>query len=158
MAGRRLLIGYDGSADARYAIAVAADTTRPAQTFVVTVWDVLRPGATAAPPGAAFAVLSPPDDPAPEPEHAAIATAKEGAELARDAGLMPEFDARHGSGVRGIADALIEAADSWGADLIVVGRRDRSRLQELVLGSVSDMVVHHSERPVLVVPVAGDKP
>jgi nucleotide-binding universal stress UspA family protein len=158
MAGQRLLIGYDGSPDARRAIRVAADTTRPAQAFVVTVWDTLRPGATAAPPGAAFAALSASDEPVPDPEHAAVATAKEGAALARDAGLAPDFDARHGSGVRGVADALIDAADAWGADLIVVGRRDVSRLHELVLGSVSDLVVRHSERPVLVVPVAGDKP
>jgi nucleotide-binding universal stress UspA family protein len=34
----------------------------------------------------------------------------------------------------------------------VVGRRDVSRLHELVLGSVSDVVVRHSKRPVLVVP------
>ena len=158
MTGQRLLIGYDGSADARRAIAVAADIARHEQAFVVTVWDVVRPGATAAPPGAAFAALSAPEDPAPDPTHAAIATAKEGAELARDAGLMPQFAARHGSGVRGTADALIDAAESWGADLIVVGRRDVSRLHELVLGSVSDLVVRHSERPVLVVPMAGGEP
>jgi nucleotide-binding universal stress UspA family protein len=156
MTGQRLLIGYDGSLDARHAIAVAADTAGPAKAFVVAVWDVVRPAAMSASPGAAFAVVSSPDEPVPDPEHAALATAKEGAELARDAGLVPEFDARHGSGVRGVADALIDAAESWDADLIVVGRRDVSRLHELVLGSVSDIVVRHSEHPVLVVPVASD--
>ena len=156
MTGQRILIGYDGSADSRHAIAVAAGTAQPARAFVVTVWDVLRPGATAGLPGAAFAALPTPDEPAPDPERTAIATAKEGAELARDAGLAPEFDSRHGSGTRGIADALIDAAESWGADLIVVGRRDVSRLHELVLGSVSDVVVRRSKRPVLVVPEGDD--
>ena len=36
-------------------------------------------------------------------------------------------------------------------DLIVMGRRGVSRLEEVVLGSVSSYVVHHSHLPVLIV-------
>jgi nucleotide-binding universal stress UspA family protein len=36
------------------------------------------------------------------------------------------------------------------ADLIIVGRKDRSGLEELLLGSVSSDVVHHAPCAVLV--------
>jgi len=51
---------------------------------------------------------------------------------------------------------LCEAAKSWNADLIVVGRRGRKGLTEAILGSVSNYVLHHALCAVLVIqaPVA----
>jgi nucleotide-binding universal stress UspA family protein len=46
---------------------------------------------------------------------------------------------------------LIVAAEEWRADLIVVGARGVSRMEKLMLGSVSDSVVQTSHVPVLVV-------
>lgn len=50
---------------------------------------------------------------------------------------------------------IVEAADEVDADMIVVGHRGNSRLS-LMLGSTANYVVHHTERPVVV--VRGDAP
>ena len=44
-----------------------------------------------------------------------------------------------------------ELATLWDADLIVLGRRGRRGLAEIVLGSVSNHIVHHAPCSVLVV-------
>lgn len=47
--------------------------------------------------------------------------------------------------------AIIDAAASERADLIVVGTRGRSRVERMVLGSVSDHVVRNARCPILIV-------
>ncbi|MEB3211256.1 MAG: universal stress protein [Leptolyngbyaceae bacterium] len=46
---------------------------------------------------------------------------------------------------------LCRKAEEWEADLIVIGRRGRQGLTEMLLGSVSNYVVHHAPCMVLVV-------
>ena len=46
---------------------------------------------------------------------------------------------------------ICEVARTWGADLIVVGRRGHKGLSEVVLGSVSNYVLHHASCSVFVV-------
>jgi nucleotide-binding universal stress UspA family protein len=52
---------------------------------------------------------------------------------------------------------LINRADEWNADLVVVGSRGRSALGRLILGSVSKKVVTDSHHSVRVARVAVDK-
>jgi nucleotide-binding universal stress UspA family protein len=52
----------------------------------------------------------------------------------------------------GPAHAINEIADRAGADLIVVGTRGHSPVAGLLLGSVTQRLLHIAGRPVLVVP------
>jgi len=49
------------------------------------------------------------------------------------------------------ATEVVQAADSCGADLIVVGRRGRGRTASMLLGSVSAKVIERTKRPVMTV-------
>jgi nucleotide-binding universal stress UspA family protein len=46
---------------------------------------------------------------------------------------------------------LCHTADEWKADLIVMGRRGRTGLKEVLLGSVSNYVMHHAPCTVMIV-------
>ena len=49
------------------------------------------------------------------------------------------------------AEEIVALAEELGADLIVVGRRERGRIRRALAGSVSGWVVRHASSPVLVV-------
>jgi nucleotide-binding universal stress UspA family protein len=69
------------------------------------------------------------------------------AEEAIAQGIPTEFTQSAGSPGLNICNL----AKNWGADLIVVGRRGRSGFSELLLGSVSNYVLHHATCSVLTV-------
>ena len=54
----------------------------------------------------------------------------------------------------GPAHAIEEVADEAGADLIVAGTRGHSPVAGLLLGSITQRLLHIARRPVLVVPPA----
>ncbi len=47
---------------------------------------------------------------------------------------------------------ICEAAKNWSADLIVVGRNQKSALSELFLGSTSNYVLHHAPCATIAIP------
>lgn len=69
------------------------------------------------------------------------------ADLAQAAGV--EVESSQASGDPAIT--ICALAKSWGADLIVVGSHGRRGLGELILGSVSNHVMHHASCSVMVV-------
>ena len=48
-------------------------------------------------------------------------------------------------------EVIVDEADRWGADLIVMGSRGLSAWSRLLLGSVSNAVVHHAKCSVEIV-------
>lgn len=79
-------------------------------------------------------------------------------EMVTAQGISTEWDLKSGDA----GNAIVELAKVWDADLIVLGRRGRRGLAEIVLGSVSNYVVHHALCSVLVVqginPAADETP
>lgn len=47
---------------------------------------------------------------------------------------------------------VIKLAESWKADLVVMGTHGRTGLEHLLMGSVAEHVMRHSPIPVMVVP------
>jgi nucleotide-binding universal stress UspA family protein len=50
---------------------------------------------------------------------------------------------------RRIAATLAAAAEECGADLVVMGAYGRPRARELIFGSCTEAVLHHGDRPIL---------
>lgn len=53
------------------------------------------------------------------------------------------------------AETIVDFAEAWGADLIVVGAKGHSQIDRLLLGSTSDYVATHAHCSVLVVRPTG---
>ena len=68
-------------------------------------------------------------------------------EQAKQLGIATELNQCVGEESRTICDV----ARTWGADLIIIGRRGRRGLSEFFLGSVSNYVLHHAPCSVVVV-------
>lgn len=85
-----------------------------------------------------------------------IDKARQGVEGFR-AALLAEADRQgveaevHTPGTSDPADALIEAAESLHADVVVVGNKGTSGVKRFVLGSVPNKVAHHCPCSVLIV-------
>jgi nucleotide-binding universal stress UspA family protein len=145
------VIGYDGSDGAREAIAVAARLLPGRPAVVVHGWT--------SPVRRSFTGESLLDAPLDEIQEVASSldqlfageaddVADEGAELARTHGM--EARALAVESAPGTWRALIDAARSEQAALIVTGSRGRGPAAANVLGSVSAGLVHNADVPVLV--------
>ena len=144
-----ILIGYDGSADARSAVESAGELLGGQPAAIFTVWDgltevLIRTGAGFGADALDVAQLD------ATAEQAARDGAAEGVALARAAGLsaQPRVGKRTGS----IWKTILDEADALDASAIVLGSRGLSGLKSLLLGSVSHAVLQHADRPVIVVP------
>ena len=151
---RAVVIGYDGSPDAQRAIEFAARAVRAESALVVTAWEL--PASSIRTPVPPVGVPTAPSaEEERELEERARQIGEDGAARARVAGIDAEADVRRCLGTADIARALFDIAEERDAELVVVGRRGMSRLQEVLLGSVSNAAVHDGRRPVLVVPGPG---
>jgi nucleotide-binding universal stress UspA family protein len=69
------------------------------------------------------------------------------AATAEAAGIRTQIDLLEGRP----SERIVELARNRDVDLIVVGSRGRGALAAAVLGSVSDSILQHADRPVLIV-------
>jgi nucleotide-binding universal stress UspA family protein len=147
---KQILIAYDGSDDARAALVYAGGLLKGRQAVVLSVWE---PSIVQLQHNAFAGILPIGEDFTNQDEADQKAThllAEQGAELANQAGL--DATARSHPETDTIWSAIVEVAEELDAELIVTGTRGRGELRSLVLGSVSEHVLHHAKRPVLVVP------
>ncbi|MBD2183777.1 universal stress protein [Planktothrix sp. FACHB-1355] len=68
-------------------------------------------------------------------------------QTAQKQGVTADFDCQIGEA----SQSICKAAQNWGADLLVLGRRGRTGLTEALMGSVSNYVMHHAPCSVLVI-------
>ncbi|MEU7000327.1 universal stress protein [Nonomuraea sp. NPDC046570] len=141
-----ILIAYDGSADARHAIEFAAKHLAPAPTVVVTVWEPLI--VQLARHAVGYLV---PDENPDAAKSQAEQLARQGAELAATAG-MPDVTYRAVADRTSIWQAIVDTADEVDASLVISGSRGLAGVRSVLLGSVSNHILHHAHRPTLIVP------
>jgi nucleotide-binding universal stress UspA family protein len=131
---KHIVVGFDGSANARRALEAALDVAG-ADTRLTVVAAAQAP----APPGQAL----PGGDEGLEERRRELEDARRHlAELGREAEVVAVPGAP--------ADVLVEEADRRGADLIVVGRRGLNGAERLVMGSVSSKVARLARCSVLI--------
>jgi nucleotide-binding universal stress UspA family protein len=150
----RIVVGIDGSEGSRHALEWARDEAglRGASLDVVHVWS------PPAPVSEISAMVSFTDEPAYEQAARDLVAGAAGS-LSSEPGGPVTVGVRAERGYPPSAVLLEQAAD---ADLLVVGSRGHGGFAGLLLGSTSQQVVHHAQRPVAVVhtsaplPNAGD--
>lgn len=133
-----VVVGIDGSANARRALAIAGRHARSRGAHLVVVHAV---GLTE--------VIDGEHVPAHD-HHAEIQHLVDGwCDALRDEGL-DDFETRLIDGAP--VDVILRAARDVDASLIVVGRRGAGGRPELRLGSTAHQIVEHAYHPVLVIP------
>jgi nucleotide-binding universal stress UspA family protein len=145
---RPMVICYDGSGPAAYAIERAATLLGERNAVVLTVW---QPAADLGGMVWTDATASLVDFEDLDRSAAAAGSrlADEGARIARAAGVEATPLAVRSIGP--VWKSIIEAADQNDASLIVIGSRGLAGIRSLLLGSVSNAVVHHASQPTLVI-------
>jgi nucleotide-binding universal stress UspA family protein len=145
-----ILICYDGSPAAQHALSFAHEVLGHKPITLLHVW---RPPDEFA--ADSFGIGTPQHGSSViELEKIALERAEEvtqeGCELARHLGFAVE--SRSEPDANGVWAKILEVAEETDAELIVMGTRGHTAVQSALLGSVSNGVVHHTERPVLIVP------
>jgi nucleotide-binding universal stress UspA family protein len=144
----KILLAVDGSTYSDAAVNEVASRPWPAGSEVRIISAVEPPFMPAAEP------WSIPPDYYAEAEKAArdrAQSAVEGAELKLRNGLDKSLKITTTMPTGSSKKAILDEAESWGADLIVVGSRGLGAWERLLLGSVSNAVAHHAKCSVEIV-------
>lgn len=147
----RVLVGYDGSPAANAAIEVGATLLPGASAWIIHLWTppFASPGLRQRLWSRAGSLNELIDLIEREGGQEAERLAGTGVAVAGAAGWAAQTLIRRSYGGEGLQFA--RTAEELDADVVLIGSRGLGGTRA-VLGSVSDLVVHHSTRPVLVVP------
>lgn len=135
---RNILVGYDGSAQAEKAVALALSIAETMDSHVLL-----------------FAVARPPEPATSVEVHAVLDDAKEHYQegfdrilaRAREKGILVETEIAVGHP----AEQIIHRAETARIDLVILGRRGVSMFEKWILGSVSERVLRYAHCPVMVI-------
>lgn len=147
MVYRRILVGFEGSPESHTALRRALELAGKLGSEVRIVTVVPPPSVVLGPLMTPEAIDFTPLARAAEEELRRLV------EKASGEGISVSYEVRMGEP----ATALLEAAEDWGADLIVLGRRRLSGLERIAIGSVSSKVANHATVDVLIVRHAGEE-
>lgn len=150
-AGRPLLLCFDGSPASAHAILVAGSLLRERTAIVLSVWQptasLMSLDLIGDAVGRATGIYSEMDEIG---AHVASCQSEDGVEIARRAG----FDAQALTAEGKPWVEILRVAEARDVAAVVLGARGLTRLSPVAVGSVSTRVLHHSSRPVLVIPAA----
>jgi nucleotide-binding universal stress UspA family protein len=151
----KILIAYDGSDNANAAIATASELLAGSdpEAIVLTIWEPVLVTAQHATKFGSPMPMSATD--ASDDDHRcklqAGKLAEHGAWLARRHGF--EATPLWVADDHDVASAILGEASKFDVDLVVLGARGLAGIRAF-LGSVSNHVLQHSRRPVLVIPTS----
>ncbi|HIW91045.1 MAG TPA: universal stress protein [Candidatus Corynebacterium avicola] len=151
--GDTVLIAYDGSAEANGAIDYAGRFLSTKNAYILTVWEPIHRQAarTAGMSGMMQHDWSSLGDDTEDPAYAdAVEICREGVALAESHGFATEpFLVESATAVW---SAIVDASRELDVSIIVAGSRALTGWRSLLQSSVSDSLVKHAGRPVLIVP------
>jgi nucleotide-binding universal stress UspA family protein len=143
-----LLLCYEGSEDAKHAIEHAGRVLGGRDALVVTVWQPTLALGSSASAGATDSTFD-----FVEVDRAAAdlgeRVARDGVRIAQQAGLHAKPVAVEATGP--VWKTIVEIADRHDAAIIAMGSRGLTGLRPMLLGSVASAIVHHADRPTLII-------
>jgi nucleotide-binding universal stress UspA family protein len=135
---RKLLVGYDGSPQSEKAVDIALSLAECLDATLLI-----------------FAVARPPEPATSVELEAVLDNAKEhfeeGFKKIVERARSRDLDVKTDMAVGHPAEQLIHRAEADGIDLIILGRRGRSMISRMMLGSVSERALRYAHCPVMVV-------
>jgi nucleotide-binding universal stress UspA family protein len=140
----KVLVAVDDSTFSQAALKAVASQYRPAETQVRVV-HVLQPIAVSTPPQMAPDYTPELRDQAKEAEK----LVQNAAQSLRSQGFQVDTEIDKGD----IRERILDTAQNWHADLIVLGSHGRGGLSRMLLGSVAESVTRHAPCSVEVVRV-----
>lgn len=141
---RTFLLATDGSDPARQAERYASDLFDPDEDRILVVSVIEELSVYALSAGDAIDI----SEIQTEMAERADSVADEAADRLEETGFRVETQVESGHPGR----VICQLAEDHEVEGIVMGRRGRGTLGELLLGSISHYVIHHASRPVIIVP------